>query len=166
MTTEYIETDMRPLNIWNDITKTHGMTMDLCFEGGKVVAIHNSGFTDIVNDLDFILKGLSLYRDEMARFYGVEPKCKKSFEFTRIYIAFDEHTGLYKIGRSMEPERREKTLMSEKPTIRHIYVSDMVPFKTESELHRKFKHKRGRGEWFNLDQEDISFIKNYIDGRK
>lgn len=69
----------------------------------------------------------------------------------------------YKIGISKDPERRlgEFTLLPkelEKVFIHKVSNAKLI----ESELHEIFDEKRVRGEWFNLNEEDIEFIKNYI----
>lgn len=73
----------------------------------------------------------------------------------KIYLAIDENTGYYKIGWSKNPSKREKTLQSEKPTIKFLKTID-GRIKDESYLHKAFANKRIRGEWFNLDIEDVN----------
>lgn len=64
----------------------------------------------------------------------------------------DGQTNYVKIGFSINPEKREKTLQSEKPSIKMIHI-----FKENHErtLHGLFSDKRVRGEWFNLTEKDI-----------
>ena len=49
----------------------------------------------------------------------------KSFEFkgktSKVYVMIDKNTGYYKIGKSTNPNLRERTLQSEKPTIEMIF---------------------------------------------
>jgi hypothetical protein len=78
---------------------------------------------------------------------------------TNVYIMIDYNTKFYKIGKSINPLQREKTLQSEKPTIKLIHSFKAYDY-DERMLHDKFKDKRIRGEWFNLDQDDIDYIKN------
>lgn len=88
--------------------------------------------------------------------------CRKTAKIkTYVYIMIDHNTKYYKIGRSDTPLRREKTLQSEKPTIELIYKFE-CEYGIEKELHNKFYNKKIRGEWFNLDDNDIDYIKkNY-----
>lgn len=74
---------------------------------------------------------------------------------SKCYILKDENTGMYKIGKSKDPKNREKTLQSEKPTIKMIKV-----FKKdiESKLHNIYKSQRVRGEWFNLTKLQVHYI--------
>lgn len=71
-----------------------------------------------------------------------------------IYLAFDENTGLYKIGFSRKPNLREKTLQSEKPTIKFIICKNGT-IKDETKLHRVYKEKKIRGEWYGLTNDDV-----------
>lgn len=89
------------------------------------------------------------------------PRERKKPSPTNIYLMVDKNTGLHKIGRSKTPVTRERTLQSEKPTIEIIFHTAGT-VKDEKHLHEKFNAKRVRGEWFNLSEEDIDFIKtNY-----
>lgn len=73
----------------------------------------------------------------------------------KAYILKDKNTGLYKIGRSINPLDREKTLQAEKPTIKLIKIfKDDV----ERELQDKYQKQRVRGEWFNLNKVQLKYI--------
>jgi len=80
---------------------------------------------------------------------------------TYIYIMYDENSKYFKIGRSVNPQKREKTLQSEKPSIVLLYTFKGVN-NDEIILHEKFKSKRIRGEWFNLNDDDITEIHKYF----
>ena len=73
----------------------------------------------------------------------------------RTYILKDNNTGFYKIGKSINPKERERTLQSEKPTIKMV-----KEFKTdiESKLHKKYNEHRVRGEWFDLNIVQLKYI--------
>jgi predicted DNA-binding transcriptional regulator len=73
----------------------------------------------------------------------------------KIYLAIDENTGYYKIGWSKNPSKREKTLQSEKPTIKFLITID-GRVQDESYLHKVFGAKRIRGEWFAMDSQDVN----------
>jgi hypothetical protein len=77
---------------------------------------------------------------------------------TKIYVMLDKNTGYFKIGRSHNPKKREKTLQSEKPTIELLFSFDATE-ELEKELHVVFGDKRIRGEWFYLTEDDIFYIK-------
>lgn len=77
-----------------------------------------------------------------------------------LYLMVDARNGLHKIGKSVKPPRREKTLQSEEPAIIMVFYSEIThQGQSESFFHEKFKNKRVRGEWFNLSQDDIDYIK-------
>ncbi len=71
------------------------------------------------------------------------------------------NNGNVKIGRSKNPIAREKTLQSEDPELSLLAYWN-CPSAIEKELHLKFKTKRKRGEWFNLQPEDLKNIKEYL----
>lgn len=83
-----------------------------------------------------------------------------------VYFMLDSKNKHYKIGISNEPEWREKTLQSEKPSIKLIaakkFVNRRIAANIEKALHDSYSHKRKRGEWFQLDQEDIDEIKTTL----
>ena len=83
------------------------------------------------------------------------------FGETNVYVMIDKNTGYYKIGRSIKPEYREKTLQSEKPTI-EILFSRRAKAKDETYLHKHFKAQRIRGEWFDLKGSDLTTIRRYF----
>ena len=80
---------------------------------------------------------------------------------TKVYVMIDKNTGYYKIGRSIKPKFREKTLQSEKPTIELLFYHDARK-SDERMLHKIFKAKRVRGEWFDLTGSDLQRVKEYF----
>jgi hypothetical protein len=105
---------------------------------------------------DYISK---LNQDIFNKEYEIKWKPKRKIKNTNVYIMIDHNTKFYKIGKSINPIQREKTLQSEKPTIELIYSFKAYDY-DERVLQDKYKDKRIRGEWFNLDQYDIDYIKN------
>lgn len=83
-----------------------------------------------------------------------------------VYLMEDTSNGFFKIGISSNPEYREGTLQSEKPTIElrcaHKYPSRAIAHAIEQALHQAFSSKRLRGEWFDLSPKDISDIKDTL----
>lgn len=73
----------------------------------------------------------------------------------KTYLMHDANTQYTKIGKSVNPRHREKTLQAEKPTITMFAVCEND---VEKRLHVKYAYKRIRGEWFDLSQEDIENI--------
>ena len=74
---------------------------------------------------------------------------------TKTYLMKDTNTGLYKIGKSKNPKHREKTLQSEKPTIKLVKIWEKD---IENELHNLYHKFRVRGEWFKLTSVQIKYI--------
>lgn len=103
--------------------------------------------------------GSYYYIDELSEFPIVLNKSNKSA--TKIYLMIDKNTGYYKIGRSVNPKYRERTLQSEKPTIEMLFNYDGIN-DDEMTLHNMFSQKRIRGEWFDLSGTDITKIENYF----
>lgn len=93
--------------------------------------------------------------------HGIEGGKWKYDSFSRhnlqkkTYLMTDKNTGLTKIGYSIDPSKRERTLQSEKPTIVCLFVLDR---NIEKELHNNYATKRIRGEWFKLTNDEISNI--------
>jgi hypothetical protein len=77
------------------------------------------------------------------------------------YLMLNTRNGFYKIGESNLPKFREKTLQSEEPEV-EIYASFTSEKCNEKILHERFSHKRIRGEWFSLSNEDLNYIKNNV----
>jgi len=79
-----------------------------------------------------------------------------------VYLMHDTVNGYYKIGISNKPYYREKTLQSEKPSI-ELIASKKFPIRKiaesiEKSLHSVYDDKRLRGEWFELDENDVKNI--------
>ena len=77
---------------------------------------------------------------------------------TKTYLMKDFFRGVHKIGKSINPQVRERTLQSEVPTIELVHVIDED---IEKHLHEKFSAKRIRGEWFNLSINDLNYITSW-----
>jgi hypothetical protein len=73
------------------------------------------------------------------------------------YVMYDTSNHYYKIGKSVNVTKREKTLQSQKPTIEAILFKEGD---IELKLHQFFLDKRIRGEWFKLSKNDIETLKN------
>jgi hypothetical protein len=91
---------------------------------------------------------------------------KPSTEYCFVYLMQDTSNNYYKIGISNKPEYREKTLQSEKPTIEMI-TSKKFPVRKIAEsieraLHDSYSEKRIRGEWFELNDNDVAHIKQTL----
>lgn len=74
-----------------------------------------------------------------------------------VYLARDNRNQAIKIGYSTQPKVRERTLQSEQPDITFVAGFRGSSWE-EQRLHRQYEHKRRRGEWFNLTEDDIQSI--------
>ena len=83
-----------------------------------------------------------------------------------VYLMIDTTNNFHKIGISNYPKYREKTLQSSKPTIELIcaksFPSRKIAKSIERALHTTFANKRLRGEWFELDDNEIEEIKETL----
>lgn len=93
------------------------------------------------------------------------PIVKKGEKINYIYLMYNSRNDFIKIGRSINPKQREKTLQGEDPELGIIAIWKQEKIH-EKVLHTKFENKRKRGEWFDLDISDLINIKYYMDERK
>ena len=121
--------------------------------------------TDIVEEEVCIYWDLEDKKNELISnyHYSFQSRISKQTKANKeyIYLMVDDSTGYFKIGRSYNPEVREKTLQSEKPTIR-LMKKWKAYRTTEKKLHEHFNSKRIRGEWFDLSKSDINNIPTLI----
>ena len=76
-----------------------------------------------------------------------------------VYVISD-NLGHYKIGFSSNPKSRIAKL-NIGPT--HLTFEAVIPTLNsvqsfEKELHKKFRNKRIKGEWFRLDKNDLTYL--------
>ena len=122
----------------------------------------------IINDIDLMVKKdketyISIefvkiipgYVDAFNNKHFIEKKSYKGNRQYRTYLMLDESTGYYKIGKAIDPSYRERTLQSEKPSIKLLCTCDTD---IERILHLKYELKRMRGEWFNLSKKEVEEI--------
>lgn len=117
-------------------------------------------FSDKINHRLKLLENEENIENEKIKLFqenykNLEKERIKILEKQVCYILKDIKTNLYKIGKSVNPINREKTLQSEKPTYKLIKV-----FKKdhESTLHNKYRKQRIRGEWFKLSNIQLKYI--------
>lgn len=100
-------------------------------------------------------------KKEFKKIFTIDIDKTNSIEGNKIYLMYNDTNGLVKIGRSINPSTREKTLQGEAPKTEIIALWN-APRKVEKELHQLFENKRIRGEWFDLDLTDLYKIKDYM----
>ncbi len=79
-----------------------------------------------------------------------------------VYLMHNQRNGYYKLGRSVNPGYREKTLQAEEPEI-SLIAKWLAPAQVEKQLHTAFASKRVRGEWFELSPDDLSIIRQLME---
>ena len=81
-----------------------------------------------------------------------------------VYVFQSEATGLYKIGLSINPSKRLKEVSRKQKasivSVATFYVQNMES--VEFELHSIFDLKRVSGEWFELNADDVTKIKDTV----
>lgn len=99
---------------------------------------------------------------QLPRRTVVKTPIEYKFNWCYVYLMRDNTNGYHKIGISNKPEYREKTLQSEKPSIEMLackkFPTRKIAEAIESALHIAYSQQRVRGEWFNLNDEDVAAI--------
>jgi hypothetical protein len=80
----------------------------------------------------------------------------------RGYVYLIWWNGYYKIGKANNVAQRIREITSGhpiQPTVIHIIPTDAME-RLEKQLHKRFAAKRINGEWFDLSEDDVKYIKN------
>ncbi|KKL11801.1 hypothetical protein LCGC14_2542140 [marine sediment metagenome] len=87
----------------------------------------------------------------------------KDHDKTPGYIYIFKSDYVFKIGMSNNPKKRFEIIRQTNPTLISI-AEYKTEYKVECEkgLHRLFKDKRFRGEWFELTKEDLWRIEPFV----
>ena len=89
----------------------------------------------------------------------------KSLRECFIYLIKDTPRGLHKIGRAVSIHKRFEQLKTANASIELVESFKGIE-RDEKILHGFFSEKRVSGEWFQIDDEDIDFIKNYFNQKR
>lgn len=112
---------------------------------------------------ELVLNTIPNYQPLLQRESLLLPNHDNTIEECFVYLMIDIINNYHKIGISNSPVWREKTLQSEKPTIELIiakkFISRKMASSFEKALHNTYINKRIRGEWFQLDSQEIEEIK-------
>lgn len=141
--------------------------IEIQYDNKNIISIHSSINSISIDSIEILIRRLEVYKEQLEDHYGrAKPKLKKidkmiSLKQSYIYLMKNYRNGYYKIGRSLNPEYRERTLQAEAPEIGLEFVSPLTPSILEGRLHNIFKEKRIRGEWFSLSEKDVEYIKSY-----
>jgi hypothetical protein len=122
---------------------------------------HNLKWSELKNHFRNFAEGSNEWDDVVALIPEVKVKAIPINDECFVYLMKDK--ALYKIGISKKAEFRERTLQSEKPTVGLIaakkFINRRIAAAFEKALHESYSHKRKRGEWFILNDEEVLEIK-------
>jgi hypothetical protein len=104
----------------------------------------------IINKVDF-------YR----QYFGYSDDIELSTQHDYVYLMLNSRTNLIKIGRSIKPAFRERTLQSQEPEI-VLIAKWKAPKEIERQLHDTFRQNRKRGEWFELKFGELRQLKEFM----
>lgn len=87
------------------------------------------------------------------------------------YVYVIEWHGYYKIGKARDVSQRLRDIGCSHPVPPKLYkvIPTNAMGQLESRLHKRLAHKRVSGEWFNLDENDLQYLRSqgpYVLGRK
>jgi hypothetical protein len=134
----------------NDIILEKIKIRDEVFE--NLCFVNFSNVLKIENTDDYICFKKDKYKFENIPSRKTVEKLIRA-EKIKTYIMVDlSNKNTYKIGKSISPEYRERTLQSEKPTIELKYIAEE---NVENIIHKEYKNNRIRGEWFKLTEDEL-----------
>jgi len=83
-----------------------------------------------------------------------------------VYVV--ECAGYYKIGKSTKPIKRLNTMRSNNPLDINVIITEkFVDYgEIEKYLHKRYKGKLHRQEWYEFNKQDVEDIRNYIKDKK
>jgi T5orf172 domain len=126
---------------------------------------HNLKWSKLKNHFKRFAEGSHEWNDVIALIPETKVKAAPINDECFVYLMKDK--SLYKIGISKQAEFREKTLQSEKPTVILIaakkFINRRIAAAFEKALHESYSHKRKRGGWFILNEEEVLEIKTTLE---
>lgn len=130
-----------------------------------VVALQK--FYDEMGDESIENYNKQIVTDHFSQKLSVNPSPLKAIPANKIrpgYVYVLESGGRYKIGQTKDFEVRFKTLGKASPYPVNVISTTKVRDMTQAErhLHDIFFGKRINGEWFNLDEADLTSIQHYL----
>lgn len=77
------------------------------------------------------------------------------------YVYIIHWHGYYKIGKAKDVPSRIRDIGCSHPVPPTVFkvIPTNAMGRLEAQLHKKFAHKRKSGEWFDLDENDLMYIK-------
>ena len=95
--------------------------------------------------------------------YNKKQEKKEKYKNEEGFIYLIKSNNMYKIGKTKNIKTRIQSIKTSTPFLLEIvHTQKYINYhKIEKHLHTEFKDKRVSGEWFNLTENDIEYIKNY-----
>lgn len=134
----------------DDLTMRFGST---CFNASSYLCDETGHVGILIDPIETVITAMNSQIEEFKKETNNTNRTKK-LRYETVYLMLNKRNGYVKIGKSNNPTYREKTLQSEEPEI-EIITYRKTSEGTEQALHEMFSNKRLRGEWFNLNVEDI-----------
>lgn len=104
------------------------------------------------------------HEDVFRYLFGPIEEISKNPENQYVYLMFNKRNKLIKIGRSIDPRHRERTLQGQEPEI-VLLAFWKGDNNLEKELQKLFDHLRQRGEWFKLNFKELKNLQKYVTER-
>jgi hypothetical protein len=116
----------------------------------------------INNNLDIEKENIKIRENRLSEFrdrVNTNQQKEKIHKPSWVYLAYDAHTGYWKIGYTTKVQQREKTLKlsNAKISIIHYFKGN---YGLEKSLHETYKEFKIQGEWFSLNDDQIYNIVN------
>lgn len=122
--------------------------------------IQNNSFYNTKNNMNFIINNVNL-NSELGKLIISIINEHKTIENKYVYLMHDVNGNSYKFGQTYDLIYREKTLRAKEPKIELVKFCQTNVI-TESDLKEKYKSKRGRGEWFDLSDDEVNEVKDLM----
>jgi predicted GIY-YIG superfamily endonuclease len=142
-----------------------------------IYMMHEKDFNEILDDIDkieekvrdisrnsgFINPFLTIFSLVITDILREKKEIDKETQLSKnnncvVYVIHSLRTGLYKIGFTKDLTARFNQLKGFIPGKIEIVLKFSAQRKTETKLHREYKHKQVNSEWFNLDKKDLQQI--------
>lgn len=127
--------------------------------GNKILSLYfnkeyNHNYIFSIREIDLI------QHEEQPKQVGNE------YKQSSVYLLFNPLNNTYKIGKANDVNKRLRTFQTGTPDIQLItyktYASEKQAYQMETMLHRQYKDNNYKKEWFNLNEEDVEFIKQTL----
>ena len=118
----------------------------------------------LYEDNEIIKKKVGFFYVTINKKEELKRKIKKENNEMFFYIIKDIDTNRYKLGVSKNIKNRFSTLKVNSAKGIELIFSEKIfhAFKKESEIKNKLEIYKHHGEWFNLDENILNFLKQYI----